>query len=364
MALNQSPSAIIQGGSGGLGLFVPTVTAGYVKTDASGNISISAAGSAAQYNMTAQTTAYSAAANDFVTASSASFTITLPTAVGVSGQSIGVYHNGTSLTQVYTINTTSSQTITYNGVANASGAIALYTNSEIFIFTSNGANWVVSEHVATTSEAVSTALFISSTSAYTFTITSATVVAGDVYTNNSQSFVVTSSGTVTSMPTSGTGAPAASGTLTRTSGTGPATLTFSAVATSAPVKGTTTFDNFIWWRTGQYLNFRYDAQWAASGGTAGSGDYRIFYPTNLAPNLTNAQTNPGTGIPTKKTMFGQGIWSDVTNSTVQVGYLMSANSIAMSLYVQATGMWGAIGPFGNEIDFSIQGRYPVTGWLP
>lgn len=152
MGVINSPSAIIQGGSNGLGLFVPTVTAGFVKTDVSGNISISASGGTSAYNPTSKTANYNANANDFVTASGASFTVTLPTAVGVSGQIVGVYHNGTSLTQVYTINTTASQTITYNGSAQASGAIALYTNSEIFIFMSNGSNWEVITHQSQTSE--------------------------------------------------------------------------------------------------------------------------------------------------------------------------------------------------------------------
>lgn len=74
---------------------------------------------------------------------------------------------------------------------------------------------------------------------YTFTITSANIVAGDVYTNNSQQFIVLTTGTSqTTLYTNGTGAPAASGTLTKVSGTGPATLTFSDFSVAcAPMDG-------------------------------------------------------------------------------------------------------------------------------
>lgn len=70
---------------------------------------------------------------------------------------------------------------------------------------------------------------------YTFTITSAAVVAGDIYTaplsSGTGNYVVTSNGTVTTLLTvsnSGTPSPT-NGTLTRASGTGPATLSFSNV---------------------------------------------------------------------------------------------------------------------------------------
>ncbi len=94
----------------------------------------------ANWNYTAQSSTYNPAAiNDYISCSGASFTITLPTAVGNSGKSIGIEHNGTSLTQVYTLATTSSQTIA--GVAG--GSYALYTANEVVIVTSNGANWLV-----------------------------------------------------------------------------------------------------------------------------------------------------------------------------------------------------------------------------
>ena len=68
----------------------------------------------------------------------------------------------------------------------------------------------------------------------TFTLTSppaSLIVAGAVYSNNGQSFTVAAS-FGTTLLTTGTGTPTASGTLTLVSGTGPATLDYSAFAIS------------------------------------------------------------------------------------------------------------------------------------
>ena len=64
---------------------------------------------------------------------------------------------------------------------------------------------------------------------YGFTVTSANATAGATYTNNGQTFtVVATIAASTSLSTTGTGSPAASGTLTKATGTGDATITFSA----------------------------------------------------------------------------------------------------------------------------------------
>lgn len=94
------------------------------------------------FNITSQSTTYSAAINDYILASGASFTITLPTAISQSGKQIIIQHNGTSLTNVYTLNTTSAQTI--GGIA--SGSYALYTNGETLGLVSDGSNWQISNH--------------------------------------------------------------------------------------------------------------------------------------------------------------------------------------------------------------------------
>lgn len=70
--------------------------------------------------------------------SGASATITLPTAVGFLGR-VKIIHAGTSLSQIYTMATTSGQTI--GGIA--SGSYVLYTNREVLEIESDGANWVI-----------------------------------------------------------------------------------------------------------------------------------------------------------------------------------------------------------------------------
>lgn len=76
--------------------------------------------------------------------SGASFTSTLPTAVGVAGKRYKYLHGGTSLSQVYTLNTLLASGQTIGGVA--SGSYALYTNGEVLEIESDGANWIIVNH--------------------------------------------------------------------------------------------------------------------------------------------------------------------------------------------------------------------------
>lgn len=120
-------------------------------------------GSGTAYNVTSQSTTYNAVINDYIIASGASFTITLPTAASQSGKTIVIQHNGTSLSQVYTLNTTSSQTINGPGGTVSSGNYALYTNGEILQVTSDGSNWQVSYHRTESAEVNGGPLSITST---------------------------------------------------------------------------------------------------------------------------------------------------------------------------------------------------------
>lgn len=114
------------------------------QTDVTQNISVTnttttTTGAASQLNYTAQVLDYNAVINDWVYCSGASFRVTLPTAVGQAGKSIIIQHAGTSLSQIYTLNTVLGQTI--GGLA--SGVFKAYTNGEITILTSDNANWQV-----------------------------------------------------------------------------------------------------------------------------------------------------------------------------------------------------------------------------
>lgn len=100
-----------------------------------------------QQNYSAVVAPYSTTANDqLLSISGTSGTITLHTAVGNTGQVMTLEHLGTSLTQVYTLNTTSGQTI--GGIA--SGSYALYTNQEVLTIYSDGSNWQIEHHQART----------------------------------------------------------------------------------------------------------------------------------------------------------------------------------------------------------------------
>jgi len=87
-------------------------------------------------------------ADDILTLSGASFTVTLPTAVGNTGKILRLHHNGTSLSQKYTLNTTGGQTI--GGIA--SGSYILTTKGEVLVIYSDGTNWQILEHKTATGE--------------------------------------------------------------------------------------------------------------------------------------------------------------------------------------------------------------------
>lgn len=87
--------------------------------------------------------------DDVLIFSGSSFTETLFTAVGNKGKVLYLQHGGTSLTQVYTLNTTSGQTV--GGIA--SGSYALYTNGETLRIVSDGSNWQILSHATKTAPA-------------------------------------------------------------------------------------------------------------------------------------------------------------------------------------------------------------------
>lgn len=87
-----------------------------------------------------------ATTNQVVLITGATGTITLPTAVGNSGKVYKIIHGGSSFSQVYSIATTSGQTV--GGFA--SSAYALYSFNEVLVVVSDGANYRILEHYAET----------------------------------------------------------------------------------------------------------------------------------------------------------------------------------------------------------------------
>lgn len=137
---------LLIGNTSGNTLTKATLTAGtgISITNGNGSISVASTGTATPaYTYVSQSTTLNPAAiGSYYLLSGASFTITLPTAASISGQTFAFRHNGTSLSQVYTFNTTSAQTI--NGIA--SGSYALYTNGETLVLLSDGSNWQILSH--------------------------------------------------------------------------------------------------------------------------------------------------------------------------------------------------------------------------
>lgn len=334
-------------------------------------------------NVVSKTANYAASLKDYILCSSASFAVTLPdaSATGVKGLQIAIEHNGTSLTQVYTINTTSSQTI--GGVAG--GSYALYTLGEVLIVISDGANWQIQGHRSSTPISAATAINISATSAYTFTIPSNSVTAGAVYsTPNGSLFTVTATiAPSTTLTCSGTGAPnAAANTLTKVSGTGPSTLAYSALtSTGQPAFGAGT-NTATWSRVGKYATVNFIVVQTGSGST-GSGDYILNFPTGLNADLTNLTpylASIGSYLNQVPASFGAiipaiGTYAQNTSSAFVASvsaFLFSATSIRLTGFGDSSGgVFNQIlsnstsGNLGNSaLGWSISITFPVAGWQP
>lgn len=120
-------------------------TSGYVwtasDTSGSGSWAVPSAGGQLAYR-SVTTTDTATTSDNVLMLSGSSFTQTLYTAVGNTGRILEIIHDGTSLTQVYTLATTGGQTI--GGIA--SGSYALYTNGESLKLISDGSNWKILNH--------------------------------------------------------------------------------------------------------------------------------------------------------------------------------------------------------------------------
>lgn len=90
-----------------------------------------------------KTSAYTVTNKDsIIYLSGASFPLTLPSAVGLKDKEFTIVHRGTSVTQVYALNTTGGQTI--GDIT--SGNYKLCTNGETLVIKSDGSNYIVIDH--------------------------------------------------------------------------------------------------------------------------------------------------------------------------------------------------------------------------
>lgn len=87
--------------------------------------------------------------DEIIELSGASFTLTLPTAVGNAGKEFTIYHAGTNFSQVYTIDGNGSETITPSRQS-SNLTYNLYTNGESITIYSDGAGWRVKSNYAKT----------------------------------------------------------------------------------------------------------------------------------------------------------------------------------------------------------------------
>ncbi len=109
----------------------------------------------------AVTCAYTTTAIDQnISISGTSGTVTIHTAVGNKGQVLTLIHAGTSLTQIYTLNSTGGQSI--GGLI--SGAYALATNGETIQLISDNSAWIQLDHLASTGETSAGTIGITGTS--------------------------------------------------------------------------------------------------------------------------------------------------------------------------------------------------------
>lgn len=168
---------------------------------------------------------------------------------------------------------------------------------------------------------------------YTFVLSSGSASAGDVYTNNSQTFTVAGYDAFFGhLPCTGTGAPQASGTLTRVSGTGSATITFSSITYNAIVLQPTT----------RWIRVRGVAGGGAGArdtGTGGTGGDTWFFANNQSNGI--AQAVGGTG--------GQGnsFGGSGGQGTVFAGYAISSNVIKGGNGTRGQGTANGVPGFGG-----------------
>lgn len=138
-------------------------------------------------------------------------------------------------------------------------------------------------------------------------------------------------------------------------------------STSNPTKGTTTLDAFYWKRVGDECLFRYDYKQSA-GGVNGTGDYQIALPTGITIDVNKTTVNTGVfGAANPSgalSIIGSGNMTLASAFQPQYAYVLSTTQF--KIWASGGGVWSA-GYGGLNVattGVSINGKFPVTGWLP
>ena len=150
-ATSQTAYAVLCGGTTSTGPYQSIAglgTTGYVLTsNGAGALPTFQVAAAPALAVTSQTTTYAIQNSDgliLVDATSGAFTVTLPTAVGITGKVFYLQRTDGTLANPVTIATTSAQTI------NGATTRFLATQFESWAIVSDGANWQVLQHFAST----------------------------------------------------------------------------------------------------------------------------------------------------------------------------------------------------------------------
>ena len=150
---------LIYGGSSGAATRLANGTAGQVLTSAGTTAAPNwtSLSTTPNYAVTIQSSTYSILTTDNVVLCDGNFTVTLPTAVGVTGKQYIIKKTDSSLANIITVATTGGQAI--DGHVN----VKLYTLGESYTLTSDGSNWQILEHKTDTSWSGSSTIVVGAT---------------------------------------------------------------------------------------------------------------------------------------------------------------------------------------------------------
>lgn len=306
-------------------------------------------------------------------ATSASFTLTLPAASSVANQKFLIKRKDAVITHQVTI----------SGTIDGATDWKLYTQNETLEIQSDGTNYYQIRHDTLSPTYTDTNIILATgafaTTTWTFTITSASVTSGAVYTDsNGTQFTATQTiSPGTSLNMTGFPYPAtAPGTLTKVSGTGASTLSYSAAVF---VSGTS-LREWRWHREGNYMVGQLLVTQTGAAGTLGSGDYTMTIPsgqsadTNITPSYNGSTAffalgrsslfstcNILVATGSQPQMVGQLTLNDSTSVRMVGQRYSGGNTLATSGQ-----FWnaGSVSLSNTSLDIDFSFRMPISGWKP
>lgn len=319
-----------------------------------------------------KTTTYAATAvDDVILCSSSSFTVTLPTAVGIAGKVIVLRKTDASLTNIITIDGNSTETIDGNL------SVTLNTQNEEYTLYSDGSNWNIQFHKTNTPVMISNTVTLSTGAVFVGVNPTSSFSSG-------VSSIVVSSATniVVGMLVTDTTTPA-----NISDNTYVTTVVGTTIGLSNPTAGIGTTDTIHFapltkwtaYREGRFLVSQLNIQSNAAG-TAGSGEYRITMPFGLTISSEQQMYNGSTPVLVrdKAAMFSNasvgtassqfeidGIFSAYDSTTIRiVGARYDNNGV--NPVITSNIVWSSSSLALNNSGVNINGwfKVPISGWYP